>query len=136
MIACQGICKKSLPLREGWGVGKGWATKKTDYFFCSQYKIKHILLKPYYNHVRLCNQVEKQYFFDRFVAIFGQKYGSFSPKMFQGNFSLSKSVFSYFKTEKKRKTRKKFQWPLSSRGGGTKKTFLLHLLFGSLKNFL
>ena len=54
-----GNLQKESATKRGVGVGKGWATKKTDYFFCSQYKIKHILLKPYYNHGRLCNQVEK-----------------------------------------------------------------------------
>ena len=41
--------------------------------------------------------------FDMFVAIFGQKCGFFSQKFWGEYFLLSKFVFGYFKT-KKRKT--------------------------------
>ena len=44
--------------------------------------------------------IEKVVLFSRFVAIFGKKYGTFSPKIFGRNFLLSKSVFGYFKTNK------------------------------------
>ena len=64
--------------------------------FCSKSKIEHILLQRFYDPVNLCCRVTRSYFFYMCVAIFGQKYGSFSPKIL-GRILL---------------------WPLSSRVGG------------------
>ena len=41
--------------------------------------------------------------FNRFIAIFGQKYGSFSPKIFEGILFWSKFIFDYLRLKKKKK---------------------------------
>ena len=56
-------------------------------------------------------------FFYSFVAIFGQKFGSFSPKNC-GNYFLSKSVFGYFKPEKKKITKTVPMATKLEKGGG------------------
>ena len=80
------------------------------------------------------NLLAKSLFFDKFVVIFGKKYGPFSQKNLRRIF-LSEFVYGYFKTKKK------FLFPLSSRGGGKalvagplkKRTFFAVFLRNSIK---
>ena len=108
------------PLRGG-GVGKGRAIKEkrtffeTFFFILLPFKNKNyftldILSK--YGHITL--KLVGRYFY-LVVTIFSKNRAILVQKLWCEK-KLPKSVFGYFKTKKKFK--KKFRWPLSSRGGG------------------